>query len=279
MEILGTGGCENLIEFHEAVGSLEKPKMLNLEECKKLQILPSSFTLISLEFISLAGCVSLETLPDLCAPNLESLNIGFCKNLIEVHEAIGFLDKLKMWNLRECKKLQILPSSFRLKSLEFISLAGCLSLEKLPDLGAPNLESLDIGGCENLIEVHEAFGSLDKLKMWNLRECKKLQIIPSSFRLKSLEFISLAGCVSLEKLPDLGAPNLKLLDIGGCENLIEVHEAFGSLDKLKIWNLGECKKLQFLPSSLRLKSLEYINVAGSVSLEKLTKLRKLFKKV
>ena len=160
-----------------------------------------------------------------------------------------------------------------------INLRKCPSIIKLPDLCAPNLEELDIGGCENLIEVHEAIGSLDKLKMWNLSECKKLQILPSSFRLKSLEFINLAGCVSLETLPNLCAPNLESLDIGGCENLIEVHEAFGSLDKLKMWNLGDCKKLQILPSSFRLKSLEFINLAGCVSLEKLPNLKKLFKKV
>ncbi|XP_050242984.1 TMV resistance protein N-like isoform X6 [Quercus robur] len=222
----------------------------------------------NLKSINLKRCISIRKLPDLCAPNLERLNINGCENLIEVHEAIGSLDKLKRWNLKKCKKLQILPSSFRLKSLEYINLDGCVSLEKLPDLGAPNLENLNMDNCENLIEVHEAIGSLDKLKSWSLRKCKKLQILPSSFRLKSLEYIDLGGCVSLEKLPDLGAPNLENLSMGNCENLIEVHEAIGSLDKLESWFLNNCKKLQILPSTLRLKSLETISLCGCVSLEK-----------
>ena len=205
----------------------------------------------------------------MCTPNLEILNISHCENLIEVHKAIGSLDKLKRWNLGNCKELQILPSNFRLKSLENIYLHGCVSLEKLPDLGAPNLESLIINDCENLIEVHEAIGSLDKLKRWNLANCKKLQILPSNFRLKSLENIYLDGCVSLEKLPNLGAPNLELLTINDCENVIEVHEAIGSLDNLKIWILRKCKKLKILPSSFRLKSLEDIDLDGCISLEKL----------
>ena len=96
-------------------------------------------------------------------PNLEELNIRYCKNLIEVHEVIGSLDKLKRWNLKGCKKLQILPSNFRLKSLEYIELRDCISLETLPNLCAPDLRTLKIIGCKNLIEVHEAFGSLDKL--------------------------------------------------------------------------------------------------------------------
>ncbi|KAK9985512.1 hypothetical protein SO802_030463 [Lithocarpus litseifolius] len=185
----------------------------------------------------------------------------------KVHEAFGSLDKLTLWELNNCKKLQILPSSFRLKSLEEIDLDGCVSLEKLPNLCTPNLKRLRITDCENLIEVHEAIGSLDKLERWYLKNCKKLQILPSSFRLKSLEAINLDGCVSLEKLPDLGAPNLETLGISDCENLIEVHEAFGSLDKLQRLELKDCKKLQILPSTLRLKSLDYISLCSCVSLE------------
>ena len=299
LEELDISYCENLIEIHEAIGSLEKLKYWNLEGCKKLQILPSSFRLKSLENIYLDDCVSLETLPDLCAPNLRALNINYCENLIEIHEAIGSLEKLKCWNLKGCKKLQILPSSFRLKSLEKFCLDDCVGPETLPDLCAPNLRELYISDCKNLIEIHEAFGSLDKLKCWNLERCKKLQILPSSFRLKSLEGIYLDDCVSLETLPDLCAPNLKYLDISYCENLIEVygdigsldklkhlnhleeldisycenlievHVAIGSLDKLKCLNLNRCKKLQILPSSFRMKSLECIYLIDCVSLETL----------
>ena len=153
--------------------------------------------------MDLEECISIRELPDLCAPNLELLDVSFCENLIEVHEANGSLGKLKSWRLWGCKKLQILPSSFKLKSLESINLDGCVSLKKLPDLGAPNLKSLHMMRCENLIEVHEAIGSLDKLKEWSLGNCKKLQILPSTLRLKSLSSISLWGCVSLEKFPHI----------------------------------------------------------------------------
>ena len=153
--------------------------------------------------MNLEECISIRELPDLCAPNLELLDVSFCENLIEVHEAIGSLGKLKSWRLWGCEKLEILPSSFKLKSLESINLDGCVSLKELPDLGAPNLKSLHMMGCENLIEVHEAIGSLDKLKSWTLRDCEKLQILPSTLRLKSLPSISLCGCVSLEKFPHI----------------------------------------------------------------------------
>ena len=212
--------------------------------------------------------LSITILPNLCAPNLEELDISCCENLIEIHEAIGSLEKLKRWDLEGCNKLQILPSSSRLKSLEYIYLDECVSLETLPDLGAPNLRDLSISYCENLIEIHEAIGSLEKLTCWKHAGCKKLQILPSSFRWKSLEYIYLDNCVSLETLPDLGAPNLRDLSISHCENLIEIHEAFGSLDKLLNFEVHNCKKLQILPNTLRLKSLESLTLNFCVSLEK-----------
>ncbi|KAK9985510.1 hypothetical protein SO802_030461 [Lithocarpus litseifolius] len=263
-----------LLEWHEYPFSLPSnycPQQLVVLEmprnCIRLEkLFKQGVQYNNLKSINLEGCMSIRELLDLCAPNLEILNISHCENLIEVHEAIGSLDKLKSWYLKNCKKLQFLPSSFRLKSLEEIILDGCVSLEKLPDLGAPNLEILDISSCENLIEVHEAIGSLDKLKRWYLKNCKKLQFLPSRCGLKSLKEIFVKNCVSLEKLPNLGAPNLKTFWISSCENLIEVHEAFGSLDKLRFCVLRDCKKLQILPSTLRLKSLVCISL--HVSLEK-----------
>nr|XP_023911119.1 disease resistance-like protein DSC1 [Quercus suber] len=225
-----------LLEWHEYPFSLPSnycPQQLVVLEmprsCIRLEkLFMQGGQYNNLKSINLERCISIRKLPNLCTPNLERLNTSDCENLIEVHEAIGSLDKLKHWTLSNCKKLQILPSTLRLKSLEDINLCDCVSLEKLPDLGAPNLEELNMKNCENLIEVHEAIGSLDKLKHWTLSNCKKLQILPSTLRLKSLEDINLCDCVSLEKLPDLGAPNLEELNMKNCENLIEVHEAIGS---------------------------------------------------
>ncbi|XP_065628138.1 disease resistance protein RUN1 [Quercus suber] len=168
-----------------------------------------------------------------------------------------------------CTRLEkLFKQGLLFKNLKSINLHYCSSIRILPEFYTPNLEELDVGCCENLVEVHEAIGSLDKLKRWVLRECKKLQILPSSFRLKSLETIDIGGCVSLEKLPNLGAPNLRMLLIQGCENLIEVHEAFGSLDKLSSLSLFSCKKLQILPNTLRLKSLNSLVISECLSLLK-----------
>ena len=198
------------------------------------------FLLENLKRINLNTSLSITILPDLCAPNLEELDISFCENLIEIHEAIGSLEKLKCWNLKGCKKLQILPSSFRLKSLEYIDLDDCVSLETLPNLGAPNLRKLNIGDCENLIEIHEAFGSLDKLDNFDVHNCKKLQILPNTLRLKSLEGLSLNGCVSLEKFPNIHPENIcYAVDFSDCnvkEWPLSVGYFFSGLTELSLDN-------------------------------------------
>ena len=84
-----------------------------------------------------------------------------------------------------------------------IRLKSCESITKLPDLYCPNLEKLDLIDCKNLIEVHESFGFLEKLKEWNFYSCSQLQILPSTLVLKSLEMFRLDGCTRLEKFPDI----------------------------------------------------------------------------
>ena len=214
-----------------------------------------AFLFKNLKSINLYKCLSIRILPDLCAANLEELDIIDCENLIEVHEAIGSLDKLKRWNLSGCKKLQILPSSFRLKSLEYIYLCECAGLETLPDLCSPNLIELHIIDCENLIEVHEAFGSLDKLVVWKLHYCKNLQILPNTLRLKSLNFLSLHLCVSLEKFPNIHPENKCDIFDFSVSNTKEWPLSLGYLfSGLVQLSLNNCQNLgDFLDSILRCK--------------------------
>ena len=64
----------------------------------------------NLKRINFSECDSITNLPNFYAPNLEELDLSYCKNLVEVHESFGFLVKFKEWNLTHCEKLQILPS-------------------------------------------------------------------------------------------------------------------------------------------------------------------------
>ncbi|KAK7819152.1 disease resistance protein adr2 [Quercus suber] len=100
----------------------------------EFEFIQRGFQYENLTMISLRSCEFITKLPDLCCPNLEKLDLGDCKNLIEVHESIGFLEKLKVWNLEGCSQLQILPSMLMLKSLKHFNLCFCGRLEKFPDI-------------------------------------------------------------------------------------------------------------------------------------------------
>ena len=105
--------------------------------------------------ISLESCEFITKLPDLCCPNLEELNLRNCENLIEVHESIGLLEKLKVWDLYKCSELQILPSMLMLKSLEDFSLFSCSRLKKFldihPEMNCLKKLDLELSGLENCL--------------------------------------------------------------------------------------------------------------------------------
>ena len=73
-----------------------------------------------------------------------------------------------------------------------------------------------------------------------------------------MKHLKLSGCKFITKLPNLCTPNLEILSLSNCENLVEIHESGEFLHKLKTWNLDYCKKLQNLPNNLMLTSLEVL---------------------
>ena len=97
------------------------------------------------------------------------------------------LENLINANLSGCEFITELPKSWA-PNLRYLDLSNCENLVKLTELGAPNLWYLKLSKCENLVEIDECFGSLEKLKSWELNYCVNLQILPSQLRLKSLVF-------------------------------------------------------------------------------------------
>ena len=161
-------------------------------------------------------------------------------------------------NLSYCEFITKLPKLWA-PNLERLKLAGCENLVKLTELGAPNLEYLDLSSCENLVEIDECFGSLEKLTEWFLDGCRKLQILPSQLRLKSLFSFSLSSCLRLEKLPNFH-PEMECINTLELERsgIREVPSSIEHLTELKILSLLECKNLVDLPDSIyKLQQLRY----------------------
>ena len=84
----------------------------------------------------------------------------------------------------------------------------------------------------------------------------------------NLEMLDVSYCGELVTVHELCAPNLVKLILSNCYKLVTVHGSVGSLDKLQIWDLRSCESLQNLPNNLRLKSLKNFELEGCSKLEK-----------
>ncbi|XP_075638168.1 TMV resistance protein N-like [Castanea sativa] len=151
-------------------------------------VFKQGFQYANLKSINLSWCESITKLPDLCSPNLEELNLNSCLNLIEVHESIGSLDKLKVWNLNWCRQLQILPSRLMLKSLEKFILIYCSSLEKFPDIHPEMkcLKELNLLG-SGIRELPSSLWYLTGLQKLILYNCDELRDFPTGANNSKIE--------------------------------------------------------------------------------------------
>uniref|UniRef100_A0A7N0RG99 Uncharacterized protein n=1 Tax=Kalanchoe fedtschenkoi TaxID=63787 RepID=A0A7N0RG99_KALFE len=84
----------------------------------------------ALKIINLNYSDRLVDTPDLsCATGIEAISLEDCTGLVEVHESLGSLSKLKYLNLKGCRNLKKFPRNMHnLVSLETLDLSGCSSL-------------------------------------------------------------------------------------------------------------------------------------------------------
>ena len=250
-----------------------------------------------LKYIDFNKCEFITELPELCAPSLEEMDLSYCQNLVKVHESVGFLDKLQIWKLQCCGKLQILPNNLRLKSLEEFLLIDCLRLEKFPNIDPEMkcLRDLNLRGT-GIRELPSSIKYLTALRFLDLMDCENLRYLPDDiYKLQLLFglFISTAKlrqtCDYLDGLSSYGFlmlysvsfrsnkniieldflmkpeyfPVLKDLDLCAT-NIVSIPESLCRFTTLVSLDIGHCKQLQEIP---RLpQSIQLVSVANSCSL-------------
>ncbi|XP_057986609.1 disease resistance protein RUN1-like [Hevea brasiliensis] len=154
-----------------------------------------------------------------------------------------------------------------LVKLKRIDLSYSEYLIQIPDLSnAKELESLNLKGCTNLVEVSSSVQNLNKLEYLNMEGCKNLSCIPSTFASKLIRTLNLVGCSNLKKFPEI-AGNVEELFLN--YTAIEVvPSAIECLTKLVSLRLTSCAKLRSLPSHIcKLKCLRMLNLCGCSKLE------------
>ncbi|XP_044469726.1 disease resistance protein RUN1-like [Mangifera indica] len=197
--------------------------------------------LVNLKHIDLSHSKCLCKMPDFSLiPNLESLILEDCTNLLESFSSIHNLHKLVILNLRGCKGFDNLPISVYWKSLQEVNLSNCSNLKTVPYLPC-TVEVLYLGGTsiKELLSIEH----LHRLVKLSLRQCSRLERLPESIHeLKSLKCLYLSGCTKLNRLPnDLG--NLTTLEELELEEiaLVDIPTFVTSLINLKTLSFARCK--------------------------------------
>ncbi|XP_030958555.1 TMV resistance protein N-like [Quercus lobata] len=125
----------------------------------------------NLTYMNFHSCQYITKLSDLSitTPNIKQLNLNECRNLVEVHDSVGCLDKLEKLELYNCTELRILPSFLMMKSLNHLDIYMCTRLEKFPDIPyeMDGLKYLTFVGTA-IRELPPSFGNLTGLETLHL---------------------------------------------------------------------------------------------------------------
>jgi Leucine-rich repeat (LRR) protein len=239
-------------------------------------------------------------------PHLEILILKGCSSLVEVHESIGYMERLVSLNLKECENLRNLPRSIsNLKSLETLNLSGCLKIDELPEeLGNMTALSELLADETSIKQLPFSFGLLKNLKTVSLSGCKgksskswlshfsswispkssnAITLLPTSFSslcyLKSLNLRDCNLCEGGIRI-DLGSlSSLQELDLSR-NNFHNLPHGIGCLPKLRSLCLNQCTSLQSipeLPTSLVMLFADYCTSMKRLSiLSNMKSLQKIF---
>ena len=197
-----------------------------------------------MKHLNLSGCKFITKLPELCTPNLETLELSYCENLVKIHESGEFLHKLKMWRLDSCKKLKNLPNNLMLTSLEV-------------------LEELNLDGCKNLRDLPDGIYKLQQLRVLDIPTAKLRPTCNSFDNSSGYGFLNMTSlmlmyCESIIELDLLMKPDyfpaLDYLNLSGT-NIITLPESisrFPRLDTLSIYGCKHLREVQGLPLSIKM---------------------------
>ncbi|XP_040374516.1 disease resistance protein RPV1-like [Rosa chinensis] len=186
LKTLYVRGCSKLATFLKIPVKMDSLRLLTLKGSDIRELDESIENLIGLEYLDLADCKNLRTLP--CSiyglQNLWFLDLGECSKLVR------FPTNTKILNVDGC--------SLSLPKLGVFSIAGCSSLSDCDFLMTldcwETLQWLNLSR-NNFVSLPACLTKFVKLRDLDLRDCKRLRGIPE---LPPNRLLRIRGCESLE---------------------------------------------------------------------------------
>ena len=242
----------------------------------------------SLTYMNFRSCQYIRKLSDLsiATPNIKELDLCQCRNLVEVHDSVGHLDKLEKLDLTECTGLQILPSCLMMKSLKQLILYECRRLEKFPNISheMDGLEYLTFIGTA-IKELPPSFGNLTRLErlhlgsgylpsgIYNMQNLRELYIWGDVKFPKDMEIDRQALSDDYNGFSKNGFRRLTFLALVFSKNSPEIDFILTSCCPLSLQELLIQSDDFTLPESiLRFKNLRELHIWDSIFLQEIPKL-------
>ncbi|KAK9940334.1 hypothetical protein M0R45_017002 [Rubus argutus] len=277
---------------------------LHMPNSQIKQLSTNGQNLVSLKHLNLCDSRNLIEVPDLsCSPNIERIDLGGCRSLVEVPSYFQNLENLASLDLNGCRNLkfffeipcnlevlnlcgtaieEISPSIWSHKKLHTLDLSGCENLKSLPSRSNNTTGKLNLcGGDQNQIGLkilrlyHSNIESVPDNSIYGLDTlhivgCNQLKRLPplSLGSLCSLSKLDLSWCRVLESIPDslFCSPTLQDIDLSG--TMIEsIPSSIINASGLRHLCLSYCKKLKVIPELPW--QLQKLNACGCTSLKRM----------
>lgn len=193
IEKLELSYCESLVEIPSSVSELQKLNNLTMNNCAKLEVVPTLINLASLDYLNMDGCSQLRSLPEI---STHVSRIIIDDTLVEEVPASFMrftrLQALIISGSRNFKTLTHVP-----ECLEYLSLRWT-GIEKIPDWikDLRGLYSLDVAGCSKLKCLPQLPVSLWQL---NASDCESLESVSCKFKPSLLLNLNFINCFKLNQ--------------------------------------------------------------------------------
>ncbi|KAF5445685.1 hypothetical protein F2P56_034721 [Juglans regia] len=213
-----------------------------------------------LKTMKFSKCEFLTKIPDVSGlQTLERLEIKYCNNLVELHESIGFLDKLVELEIENCESLTSFSRSLKLRSLKELILRYCERLQKFPEIDQREMKCLTWVQLEHMTAIKELPSSiwdLTGLRQLKISKCYEVRHLPIGSQL-------LTACYSALGYLDISGSNVVILP--------EWIKGFVRLSVLGLHNCVQLKEILELPPNI-----EDVGASGCISLESFVEVSNMF---